>query len=151
MGRHEPGCDCSLLSHWTLLEGVPFLNSKEKRRGLSVLNAAQSPSFLAFTHQLPSSSTSVWPCRVPASLVPSGGSDDNTSRDGISAGVWLFGIMRAWGYGVPACTSIAMRKRTIITNSPSDFTPGPLQLSIKQKNILSISQEITLISGIKPK
>lgn len=92
---------------------LPLSIHQESLSYFQGLSAAKSPSSVAFRLWLNCSPTSMQHSWVLASLVPGGSSDDNTSRNGLSAGGWISGIIRAWGYGVPAQKSMAMSKRTM--------------------------------------
>lgn len=107
-----------------------FLMSKEWRHGFLALSITQSPSFMAFRLQLHSSITSMWHGWDPVSLVPSGGGDDKIDRNAVSAGVWLswnYQGLRLWS---PCLDIHGSENKNDKTNSSSNFTAGPRQLSM---------------------
>lgn len=133
------------------LREFSFWLSRSEDMDFLALNTIQGQSFMAFGLQLNSSSTSMRHGWVSASLVPRAGGGDNINRNGVSAGVWLSWNhqgLRLWN---PCLNIHGSEEKNDITNSSSNFTAGPLQLSITWKSNLSISQERTLTSKIKPK
>lgn len=133
------------------LREFSFWLSRSEDMDFLALSTIQGQSFMAFRLQLNSSSTSMRHGWVPASLVPRAGGGDNINRNGVSAGVWLSWNHQGLRLWSPCLNIHGSEEKNDITNSSSNFTAGPLQLSITWKSNLSISQEITLTSKIKPK